>query len=125
MDIILHPGAHRTGTTTFQSYLRGAEGALTAQGLLAWEPRRTRKGLFHGLLDPPACGCPTGRAEGRMRLATASATRQGATALIVSEENMLGTPRAGLRAQALYPDAATRLARVGAAQLAGQERVVE
>lgn len=123
MDIILHPGAHRTGTTTFQSYLRGAEGALTAQGLLAWEPRRTRKGLFHGLLDPPACGCPTGRAEGRMRLATASATRQGATALIVSEENMLGTPRACLRAQALYPDAATRLARVGAA-LGAVRRVV-
>lgn len=47
MDIILHLGAHRTASTSFQRYMRSVSDALAAGGTGFWGPGRTRKGLFH------------------------------------------------------------------------------
>jgi len=114
MEIILHIGAHRTATTTFQGYLRDNRIALAASGIAAWEPRTTRKGLLSGVV--PVAG-PQGAAEqmrrARVRIAAAidAAARAGARQLVVSDENMIGTPRGNRRRGALYPDLGARMER--------------
>ncbi|MBY6004357.1 hypothetical protein KUV62_10585 [Salipiger bermudensis] len=115
MEIILHAGAHRTATTSFQTYLRGAAPGLAAQGTGFWGPWRTRKGLFHGLTGAEPLPGDLARAQARVRLAAEASVRRGVARLLVSDENMLGTPRACLRAEALYPEAAARLQRMRAA----------
>lgn len=112
MDVILHIGAHRTATTSFQAYLRLNAQLLAAQGIAVWGPRRTRAGLFSGLWpDPgmPAAPNARKRVAGRIALALNRAEAQGIRTVIVTDENMLGTPRLMIRAGSLYPDAAARL----------------
>ncbi|MCF6192421.1 MAG: tetratricopeptide repeat protein [Candidatus Hydrothermae bacterium] len=53
MDVILHIGAHRTGTTTFQTYLEDNRDHLNEIGTEFWGPNRTRSGLFSGLVKRP------------------------------------------------------------------------
>ena len=118
MDIILHVGSHRTGSTSFQHYLRGNRAHLMAQGTALWEPNMLRKGLFNGLFVTPRMINGRNlqrRAMGRVRLCAAQAKRAGAKQLLVSEENMIGAPRACLRAASLLPAIGERLARLDAA----------
>ena len=118
MDIILHVGAHRTGTTSFQHYLRGNRARLMAEGTAVWEPNVLRRGLFDGLFVAPRVLNGRDlqrRAMGRVRLHTAQAKRAGAQRLLVSEENMIGAPRACLRAAMLYPAMGERMARLAKA----------
>lgn len=126
MDTILHIGCHRSGSTTFQAYLRANRAGLRARGVEVWEPRQTRKGLFSGLIPPApgkgaalAChlgqGAAVRRAEGRIRLARETLRRAGTQALLVSDENMIGSIRANLRAGVLYPAIGERMARVARA----------
>lgn len=114
MDVILHIGAHRTATTTFQAYLRANAAALAARGIAVWEPWTTRKGLFAGVVPAGGTAAPAGqlreartRITGRLDAAEAEGMRQ----LLVSEENMIGAPRHNRRHGALYPDIAERIAR--------------
>lgn len=118
MDIILHVGAHRTASTSFQHYLRGNRGHLMAEGTALWEPNMLRKGLFDGLFAAPRMMNGRNlqrRAMGRVRLHAAQAKRAGAKRLLVSEENMIGAPRACLRAATLFPAIGERMARLDAA----------
>lgn len=118
MDIILHVGSHRTGSTSFQHYLRGNRAELAAQGTALWEPHMLRKGLFDGLFATPRMQNGRNlqrRAMGRVRLHAAQAKRAGADRLLVSEENMIGAPRACLRAASLFPAIGERMARLDAA----------
>ncbi len=120
METVLHIGCHRSGSTTFQSYLRNHSKSLRDKGVVCWDPRRTRGGLFSGLL-PAKAGQNAGlnaahaaaRAVGRVRLNLAKAAQNGAGALLVSDENMIGSVRANLRAEALYPAIGDRMARIG------------
>lgn len=118
MDVILHLGAHRTASTSFQAYLRDNAAALAGQGIAVWDPRRTRNGLFAGIwpgqLPQPLTGGPL-RAGGRIALALEAEVAGGTRQLIVSDENIIGTPRAGIRAGRLYPAAGERVARLAAA----------
>ena len=68
MDIILHLGAHRAASTSFQTYLRGADAQLAGQGIGFWGPQRTRKGLFHDLPEQPSNSVRGRRAAGRVAL---------------------------------------------------------
>ena len=52
MDIILHLGAHRTATTSFQHYLRANAAGLGAAGIGVWGPETTRDGLLAGVIPP-------------------------------------------------------------------------
>ena len=52
MEIVLHIGAHRTATTSFQAYMRGNAPGLVQGGVAFWGPLRTRNGLFSGLWAP-------------------------------------------------------------------------
>lgn len=110
MHVALHPGAHRTATTSFQAYLRANRRALTRRGLGFWAPWKTRGGL----IASGAAGLQTARAR---------SAAEGTQTLVISEENIIGTMRACLRARSLYPDAAPRVARL-AAELGGVDRIV-
>ncbi|MCX7564822.1 hypothetical protein OS189_00515 [Sulfitobacter sp. F26169L] len=127
MDIILHVGAHRTGSTSFQHYLRGNRAVLMADGTALWEPYMLRKGLFTGLFAKPRMMNGRNlqrRAMGRIRMQAAQAMRAGAARLLVSEENMIGAPRACLRSATLYPAIGERMARLDAAFEGRINRVV-
>ncbi|WP_299144659.1 hypothetical protein [uncultured Tateyamaria sp.] len=116
MKVILHIGAHRTGTTSFQMYMRREAAGLQGQGIGFWGPARTRKGLFAGIQPVPGLGATAAqRARGRILLQMDRAAQNGVGTLVVSDENMMGSVRRNLRARALYPDVGERLARyVGA-----------
>jgi len=72
MDVILHIGAHRTATTTFQAWMLQNADALAAGGIAYWGPDRTRAGLFSGLVKRPDLVTPEdGMALSRLRTALA------------------------------------------------------
>ena len=114
MDVILHIGAHRCATTTFQQYMRANTDKLAADGIGFWGPRRTRNGLFSGLI--PGAHVATGRdlprrAAGRIQLNCSQSARSGIKKLVVSDENMMGTVRENLRMGELYSGVGERVAR--------------
>ncbi len=114
MDITLHIGAHRTASTSFQAYMRANAADLADQGIGFWGPGRTRDGLFSGII--PVNGSPrlarqARMARGRIAVALDRAATNGTTALIVSDENIIGAPRRNLRDTALYRGAGERMAR--------------
>lgn len=120
LEIILHIGAHRTGTSSLQHWMAANAVPLAAAGTVVWGPARTRGGLFEGLVKHPARVTPeVARAAGRAAAAITAEldglAATGVTRLIVSEENMLGSIRNNLAEARLYPDATPRLARIAAA----------
>lgn len=122
MEIILHIGAHRCATTSFQHYLRLNAERLGRDGTGFWGPRRTRAGLFRGVIPTPGPATrrdPARRAAGRIALRLSRSRADGASRLIVSDENMIGSVRENLRLGALYSGVGERMARYGHA-FAGQ-----
>jgi len=118
MDVILHIGAHRCATTSFQNYLRQNTNALDQQGIGFWGPRRTRNGLFRGILPRVGVGAwrdQQRRGVGRVRMHLARSSGLGVNSLLVTDENMLGSVRENLRFCELYCGAGERLARYGEA----------
>ena len=114
MEVILHTGAHRCATTSFQSYMRQNIEALNAQGIGFWGPYRTRNGLFHGIQPGPARVTGrdlTKRARGRLQIKLADCRDRGLQHLLISEENMIGNIRENLRQRSLYGGAGERMAR--------------
>jgi len=114
MDVILHIGAHRCATTSFQHYMRSNRAVLTASGIGFWGPLRTRSGLFRGIQPGPEIRLGRDvkrRALGRVRLRCAQSEEMGLRKLIVSDENMIGSMRANLRLADLYTGAGGRMAR--------------
>jgi len=122
MEIVLHIGAHRTATTSFQAYMRGNAPGLAQGGVAFWGPLRTRNGLFSGLWAPvqPSPKAGAARVAGRVALALARVENSGARVLVISDENILGQPCAMLRDGRAYPHAA---ARAGALQRAFGGRI--
>lgn len=104
MDLILHLGAHRTGSTAFESMLVARQTALAGQGVAVWPNARVRRiaGFQEVASDGPS-------PDAAAALATAWAG-EGADRLILCEENILGTMLGNLMAGALYPDLARQLA---------------
>lgn len=114
MEIILNIGAHRCATTSFQAYMRANADQLAGHGIGFWGPGRTRNGLLSGVLPVPGPRPPDQqftRACGRIALACTKAERQGLRMMLVSDENMIGTPRASIKAGLIYPHAGARIAR--------------
>jgi len=116
VDVYLHLGAHRTGTTAFQAFLQANRARLAARGTALWLPADLRGGPLEALAARPG-----GRARAladlplKRHLAQALARLEAAGhgRLIVSEENLLGTMAGCLAAAAPYPQAGARLARLG------------
>lgn len=127
MDVILHLGSHRTGSTTFQSYMRRSSLELAQNGVGYWGPLRTRQGLFSGIMPSPRLN--TGRdaqrrAEGRVQIQLARTDHTGMRKLLVSDENMIGSVRENLRCRALYPAIGERMARYARAFEGHVSRIV-
>ncbi|MEP2641911.1 hypothetical protein [Roseobacter sp.] len=106
MDVILHIGAHRTGTKTFQDYLRRHAAQLAGEQVEYWGPGRTRRGLFSAAQDAGA---------ERVQLQLAAARARGVKTLLISDENMMGSLRDTLRDGCLYASAGASLAHVARA----------
>lgn len=114
MDVVLHIGAHRTASTSFQAFMRAHADQLALQSVGFWGPRRTRDGLFAGIM--PTNGSPRSAraarlASGRIALALERARLQDLQTLVISDENVIGAPRRNIRDMVLYRDAGHRLAR--------------
>ncbi len=117
MDVILHIGAHRCGTTTFQQLLHRNRERLSARALSFWLPADTRNGFFAGLIHRPDDVTPLIEKRGNRSLGLISIelerlARAGSGTLLISEENMLGSVRQNLRTAGLYPDLHARLTRI-------------
>ncbi|MEP5730752.1 MAG: hypothetical protein ABJL67_15435 [Sulfitobacter sp.] len=118
MDVILHLGAHRTATTTFQRYLQDHRDDLAKRAVGFWDLKRVRKDIFPGLFRNSAA--PKGRnvsqrAQGRIKLHAEYERQNGVKQLLISDENFLGRPIENLRSGRLYPGAGERTARISAA----------
>lgn len=116
LNVVLHVGAHRTGTTSLQGMLAAQKPTLEAAGIQTWCPDETRTGLFGGLFRHPSrltreslrrARQSAGRAQMRLALAEIDGFRH----LIVSEENMIGCIMDNLSTERLYAQAGDRLAR--------------
>lgn len=108
MDIMLHLGAHRCASTTFQSFLWDNRVHLANQGLTSWTPKRTRDGMMTGLVrDPTLISIQDERnairSIGRIRVEIERLARAGQHGLLLSEENMIGAIRTNLADTRLYP----------------------
>lgn len=117
MDICLHLGAHRTGTTTFQRFMtgNGFAGANGSDGIAFWGPMRTRRGLFSGLVRNPervkaADLSVAQRSCGRIKMEISRLAGRGVTDLVISDENMIGAIGQNLAAERLYSQIRARLA---------------
>ncbi|RYH10667.1 hypothetical protein [Tropicimonas sp. IMCC6043] len=117
MHVTLHLGAHRTAATTLQRFLALNAKSLAAEGVAIWIPSETRRGLFSGLVRRPDSVTlqleRLGRhSVGRLRMRQHGLERAGATRLLVSEQNLIGTAEDCLRSERLYPFAFERLDRI-------------
>lgn len=113
MDVVIHLGAHRTGSTALQRSLAAGAETLAAGGV-RYAPREAmRRPLVAAMLTAELYG-PIGRGARRLAAARlrAWARRQeaaGWTRLILSEEELAGSMDACLTGEGLYPMAAPRL----------------
>lgn len=119
MDLILHLGAHRTGSTALIRCLDKNAARMAEAGVALRPPealralpdfaaaadltRRAAQGndAAAGKLDAVRAGLAAGAAD---------AERQGKVRLILSDENMIGTMRASLTDRVIYRDASARIA---------------
>lgn len=127
MDIILHMGAHRTATTTFQHYMRDHEATLKEQRVEFWGPHKARQSVFPGLFRNAVAAKGRNlarRAEGRIRIHAADAKARGVRTLFVSDENLLGNCKQSIRLGKLYPAAGERTARIALAFAGRLQRIV-
>ncbi len=116
VDVILHLGAHRTGTTTLQTYLENNRDNLNTMGTEFWGPNRTRSGLFTGLVKKPGnithdALIRGARSSGLIRMELGRLELSGVKSLIVSEENMMGAMWDNLAVGQLYPEVQARMDR--------------
>jgi len=116
MEILLHLGAHRSASTTFQSYLWSNRSQLAQAGLTCWTPKRTRDGLMRGMLRHPALITVHDeqqalRSIGRIRIEIDRLTRAQQRWLLISEENMIGSMANNKLDARLYPLLRERLMR--------------
>ncbi|MCG7627422.1 hypothetical protein MHM88_06360 [Epibacterium sp. MM17-32] len=115
MKVILHIGAHRCATRSFQNYLTRKGDHLSQYGIVSWGPERTRKGLLHGV-QPGAVSVtgrdPVERAKGRIALQLAAMQEAGTAALVISDARMLGALEQSLSLGTLYPGAGEQLSRL-------------
>ncbi len=120
MDICLHLGAHRTGTTTFQRFMEQNSEVLLRRGISAVGPSKTRTGLLNGVIKNPEFATAEDdrlarRAIGRVKLHIAQAAESGVQNFVLSEENLLGTMSQNMSSCYLYSQVRERLARVAPA----------
>lgn len=120
MDLVLHIGAHRTGSTTVERTITGTIAAKPDCGVALWAPRRLRdiegfQAVTRRLdgnaepVDKDAAVALDGLAS-RLARDAAQERSRGVKTLILSEENMMGGMRNNFRTGTFYGDVGRRLA---------------
>ena len=102
MEIILHFGAHRCATTSFQEYMRCNAQPLAAQGIAFWGPETTRETDLHGLKSM------TDQSRAALQDDLEKCRAKGVRHLLISEENFLGMMQQNVNMTGLYPEARLR-----------------
>ena len=102
MEIIVHFGAHRCATTSFQHYVQHNFAGLAAQGVAVWD-RATLSEI--GLLG---LGSMTMDSFATVQKALDRCQDQGVRHLLISEENFLGLMPENVNKATLYPNAGLR-----------------
>lgn len=112
MHVVLHVGAHRTATTALQHHMAEHRVELADAGVVYWGPKITRGGLFRGAIGgvEGVMAWQERRFAGRCRMRADAVRKTGASHLVISDENMLGSMRAALEHTRLYTDAGRRVA---------------
>lgn len=110
MQTVLHLGAHKTATTFAQRVLWRSRDRLAEEGIAYLRLNDFREQVTRRIWrNDPRSPDEIAEAQAKARAYIASATPAGAQRLILSDENLLGTPREIVSARALYPKAAARL----------------
>jgi hypothetical protein len=114
MDLILHLGAHRTGSTALIRCLRKNDTLLRRAGVGLWPPQAVRHLPHFGAVPELALEAAGDDALAHLRqVLAAEADRLQMTwcrRLILSEENLIGSMQMNLSGADLYPDLVQRLA---------------
>lgn len=117
MQLTLHIGAHRTGSTALQQLCRRRRDWLRAQGIAFWGPRTMRAGRRRDFVPRVARGGGPGATRPdlagivrEMHLAFAAEAESGIDHILVSEENLLGAMAETYADGTLYWDARNWLA---------------
>lgn len=105
MDLTLHLGAHRTGSTAIEKTLLESRKYLRDQGVAIWPNEKVRRikgfGVVGDGLNGFAAGVNFREIWDEVRVPR----------LVICEENMLGTMQDNIERAAFYPDVAQRMAR--------------
>lgn len=108
MALILHIGAHRTGSTVVLKNLEANAEVLEPEGLTIWTPNALRKWPeFYIEGDAATFEAKRAKVAGRI-------SASGAKTLLISEENIIGSMVTNLRKGSFYTGAARRLSRYAA-----------
>ncbi len=112
MDVILHLGAHRTGTATFDDYMRRHAEGLASQGVAYWGPRRGRHGILsRQVLSDRSDNAAFERAQSRVGNLLDRTAASGVKTLVVSDPHMIGSIEDNLSNGSLYARVAENLTR--------------
>lgn len=111
LEVVLHVGAHRTGTSALQRSLGRQPQRLAAAGITFWGPQALRGGKIAGLLATGESAALTGQdspggGEGSNGFL---AGVPPAHRLILSDENMAGTMYRNWTQGTLYPEVSGQL----------------
>ncbi len=105
MELTLHLGAHRTGSTAVEKTLLESRNFLMREGVAVWPNEKVRGikgfGVVGDGLNGLAAGANFRDVWDEVRLPR----------LVICEENMLGTMQDNIERAAFYPDVAVRMAR--------------
>ncbi len=114
MEIILHLGAHRTASSSFQHYMRTNATRLERRAVGFWGPAQTRHGILTGVLPGETSQTPEEQfaaAQERITQNLDLAAARGVRHLVISDENIIGAPRKNLRESQIYGGIGERMAR--------------
>ncbi|MGJ8585087.1 MAG: hypothetical protein ACSHXD_13395 [Marinosulfonomonas sp.] len=116
MELCLHLGVHRTGTTAFQKACRDQADSLAKDGVAVWPPKAMRTphrstfvDLVHRSEIEPEAARLVDQTVWSVRDEMADLKAQGYRRLLVSEENMIGPMDLNFRTRTLYPKVRRRL----------------
>lgn len=109
--IVLHVGAHRTGTTLFQEYLRRSTDIARKSGIFVRGIAETRRGLLRNIMyrEIEEDLHDDRGALGELRESIESDSHR----VLISDENILGTMEGNFLSNKLYPDPVERVSRIG------------
>jgi len=102
MEVILHCGAHRCATTSFQGFMAAHAQALEDQGLVYWGPERARASGLNSL------GKLTPDIRAGLHRELDACMRRGARKLLISQENFVGSMVRNFAYASLYPSVLER-----------------